>query len=1126
MRELIKSVISLTLALPLFGIKQVASILTKKELGETARSTASTIDTVTQTAQEKMGDRMQGLYKGGDILQRSVVDLIMGSVSGKAATAPPTPSGTVPVAHSEFSNGSLDPSTFIVIGDGLAAGMGDFGLSEVFQATSFPSLMAQQMRTPFNQALIEPPGIGDVIGFQRLPVRAPTIMQTTVLTDFPPTSAVHNLSIPGLLVSDAHTLRPMEPLVHRNDAKQTLANLTFGMPDLMHKPDKPLLTPIEYALAWKPTLAILSLGYDEVVKAAVDCQADLLPDTESFRAEYDRILTDLRTTGCKVVVMTIPDPADTALFSPLESAGKILKVHPNALMDAYHLRSGDRITVSGLVDIGCQTIIGEIAPLENKATASMEWLETVSNRVEALNKELVELSRSHGATVYDLNHFFRRLRETGISIGTRRFTADYLGGFFQLNGYYPGQAGQALIANELLVALNRMYGANFPMADVGLILETDPVADYRVSEGPALASLADLPKLATGATVTSGEVSDPGAGANEGKTTEASVPGLTLEAFKPTLPLKLPATRFQALPLNYDASYYGDAIRAVHCRTPQEAQWGSGRELLFGGLAMLNSHLRGNIGIRFSEPVNQISHFEVSHADGLTGEDGLLTAPQFFKLPGCHNSVKDDPVLISSGDLNLETGEATNLAFHFRFMNTALLSLVRANPKFPDVPISFPGMYGSAFARFEQREDGNLDFSFFGTTFVPLGAVLTDAIRFPLPFCSPTLEFATIPAAGAQLHPHINLSTKPPEEAEGIIPLDLPTNTILEFTPHSHNTAYGDEFTLNADEFGGRATGRSHLTGRVEIQFGERFGNTVSVAVASIGPGGLLYTPNPPPSTLTETFPGRLYGGFMGHNETLRFPKISYAIENPYCLDDPFELCVGAVDLSTGRLLHEMLHRGLVGQNIFMALLEVEPRTPRASFEWRGPTLFERDARGQLVFRFKGQCRLLYPEGYLFPAPDLKNGIVIGPDSILDPFYWIQAMHHADDVDTVNKGNRENVEASSGERFSFQYKIPSQKGQPCQFEYENHTLGGKYVMHRLNWCSFINSRTSNAKPGNYDTVSFTGYGTWSLDTDPIPRLTSVQISTSKESPYVSILIDAGYVSNVNTKPLKLEDLQP
>jgi len=1124
-REIIKSMISFSLAVPLLGVKQITSLLSHKDPGKAGRDVASTLDAVTQTAQQRMGGRIEGLYRGGDIVQRSVVDLIARSVGVGGASQAADGSQERTVSDAEFSAGRLDVSTFVTLGGAVSAGMGDFGLSAEFQTTSFPAHLAQQMRTAFNQPLIEPPAIGDVAGFPRLPVRIPAIMQTTTLMDYPPTGAVHNLSIPGLCVTEARTLAPIEPLVHRNDAKQTLANLILGMPDMMHKPDKPLLTPLDYVLTWKPSFAVVSLGYDEIVEAAVQQEASLLPVLETFLSEYDHILSSLRGGGCEVLVTTLPYPGDTALFSPIDSAAKVLKIQPDALMEAFNLRAGDRVTVTGLMDIGGQLIAGEIAALDQKTTASLEWMERVETHVESLNRELIDLANRHGAVVYDMNGFFSRLRQTGISMGTRRFTADFLGGFYELNGYCPGPTGQALIANEILGLLNRTYGARFPLVDTGVILTSDPVADYRIAEGPTLAGV-NLPRRVT---VEQHEAAPtPVAPASEQQTedTPAAAPGLPLEPFKPTLPLRLPSTRLQVLPLNHETSYYGDALRTVHCRTPEEAKWGSGRELLFGGLAMLNSHLRGNLLIRFSEPVNQITHFEASLQEGLTGDDGMLTAPQFYRLPGCHNSVKDDPNLVSSGDLNLDTGEVTSLAFHFRFMNTALLSLVRANPKFPDVPISFPGLYGSAWARFEQRADGNLDFSFFGTTFVPLGMVLTDPIRFPLPFCSPTLEFATIPAAGTQLHPHIHLSTKPPEEAEGIIPPDLPTNTILEFTPHSHHTSYGDEFGLNAEEFGGGATGRSQLTGRVEIQFGERFGNSVSVAVASFAPGGLLYAPNPPPSTLTETFPGRLYGGFQGHNETLRFPKLQYQIKNPYCLDDPFELCVGAVDLKTGRLLHEMLHRGLVGQNIFMALLEVEPRTPRASFEWRGPALFERDARGQLIFRFRGACRLLYPEGYLFPAPDLKNGFAIGPDSALDPFYWIQAMHHTDETDFVKKGGRENVDASNGERFSFKYEIPGQLGRPGMFEYENHTLEARYVMHRLNWVSFINSRTSNVKPGNYDTVSFTGYGTWSLDTEPISRLATVQVSTSKESPYVSILIDSGYVSNVNTKPATLDDVLP
>src|SRR5262245_15462877 len=41
--------------------------------------------------------------------------------------------------------GSLDTSTFVVLGDGLAAGMGDFTLSADGQTRSFPAHLAAQM---------------------------------------------------------------------------------------------------------------------------------------------------------------------------------------------------------------------------------------------------------------------------------------------------------------------------------------------------------------------------------------------------------------------------------------------------------------------------------------------------------------------------------------------------------------------------------------------------------------------------------------------------------------------------------------------------------------------------------------------------------------------------------------------------------------------------------------------------------------------------------------------------------------------------------------------------------------------------------------------------------------------
>jgi hypothetical protein len=69
----------------------------------------------------------------------------------------------------------------------------------------------------------------------------------------------------------------------------------------------------------------------------------------------------------------------------------------------------------------------------------------------------------------------------------------------------------------------------------------------------------------------------------------------------------------------------------------------------------------------------------------------------------------------------------------------------------------------------------------------------------------------------------------------------------------------------------------------------------------------------------------------------------------------------------------------------------------------------------------------------------------------------------------------------------------------------------------LAWVSFTHSRAAT-RMGRPDTVTFTGYGSWSKDSSGAPHVAAVQVSTAREYPYVSIQIDGGLVSNVNTKP--------
>ena len=1014
----------------------------------------------------------------------------------------------------------MNPTSFIVLGDGLAAGASDFGLNEELQTFSFPAQVAARIGSPLPQPLIEAPGIGPVIGCPELPVRLPAQMQTTVLKEFPPSAPYGNLSIPGLRLADALTRRPITPVVHRSDALQTAVNLILGLPSLAMPGSRPPPTPLEYATFHHPTLALIALGYFDALDAAFKGDAAWIPDDVTFRVTYRSLLQPFGPLAATVVVSTIPDPADTAYFTRVVNATRVLKVEAPALSTLFGVDASDALTPAGLIEAGCRLLSRQPGPLPDGCVVRNSVIARISERVATLNAQIRSLADEMGAVVFDLHGVFQRVKREGVAAGARVLTADYLGGFYSLNGVYPGATGHGVIANALLQVLNRQFAMSYEPVDLAGLAAIDPVVDYRLAGGPAFT----MAEFATGRSGDR-EIGRPGdrkvAGSKDREVERSGHPevertrGPANEASSGRL--KLPPNREQVLALD-PSSFYGDALRAVHTRDARAAQFGSTPNLLFGGVCLFQSRLRGSIRITFSEPENDITHFEVTHEGGLSGDDGRLVAPQWFQLPCLTNQVADVPGAVSGGDLNLATGEVSNLSYSAAFMNSGLFALVSVNPRLPRRPVTFPGQYGSAWARFEQRPDGLLDFSFRGVTFLPLGAALDgDPVRFPLPFAGPAQQFASIPGAGSALHPHIYLTTKAPEaqphDAHGV---DIPENTIREHTAFTHNTAFGDTFTLNIEEHGGAGTGRSHLQGRVQIQFGARAGDSVPVLVSTLVPGGLLA--GLPESPIAQLFPGRLSPGLIGHDEVLHFPNTAYAVNNMTFVDDPFEFAIGSVDVRSGRLTGPLLYRGFIVHDMILALMQLEPRTPKSSWFFRGPARFERDGSGQIVFAFAGKDRVPYPEGYAFPQPDLRSAFIVGPRSTLDPFLYIEAMDGHAPSPSGKCGGEQHVVASNGQRFSYAYAIPGiPAGKAASFTYVNETTGGAFKMTSLLWVSFANAKRSGTGRAESDIVTFTGLGLWNQDS-PNPHFVSAQISTAPDAPYVSIQIDGGVLSNVNTRP--------
>lgn len=373
----------------------------------------------------------------------------------------------------------LDTTAFIVMGEGLAAGMANYGLSSVVQQYSFPAQVAAQMKTAFVQPLIQPPGIGDVIGYPGQEVKLQVYPQGSVREFYTvegskvasPPLLLMNLSVPGLTLAESLTLRPVLPVAQRN-MKQTVVNLILGFPQLFVK-NVPLWSQFEYAKAMFPSVALVELGYYEALDAAVNGDPNRMPDPAAFGANYNTVLAGLRSLQTQVIATTIPNPLDTAYFSTPAVAAQITATNSFVITAGFRVGEQDYLTRNALMTISNYFTNSTIGPLPAGSVLPAATAAAITNRVNALNTQIVNAAKANGAVVYDLNAFLRRIRLSGATVGNNTLTADYLGGFYSMDAVYPGPTGHSLIANDLINFINQTYSTSFPLVNVTAVAAED-----------------------------------------------------------------------------------------------------------------------------------------------------------------------------------------------------------------------------------------------------------------------------------------------------------------------------------------------------------------------------------------------------------------------------------------------------------------------------------------------------------------------------------------------------------------------------------------------------------------------------------------------------------------------------
>ena len=363
-------------------------------------------------------------------------------------------------------------TTYVSVGDSLAAGFESGSLVETHQNRSAPALIARQAGVQgFQQPLVSEPGIPPeltLVSLVPVPVIAPKAATSGAPKNLALARPYNNLAVPGATSADA--------LTRTTDAG--------GLHDLILRG---LGTQVQQAVALRPTAITLWIGNNDVLGAALRGRAIdgvTLTPTATFRATYGQIVAALKTTSAFIVAANLPDVTTI----PFVTTIRPYVVNPST--GAPVLVGGARVPLIGpsgslpstaLVTLAASTLLGQGigiptalggtgAPLPDEVVLDPSEIAIIQDHVAANNQAIREICGAANIPVLDVNGLLRELATTGRHVGGITLNGAFLsGGVFSYDGIHPNDVGYALMANEFIRVINAS-GGSLPPVDLGAVL--------------------------------------------------------------------------------------------------------------------------------------------------------------------------------------------------------------------------------------------------------------------------------------------------------------------------------------------------------------------------------------------------------------------------------------------------------------------------------------------------------------------------------------------------------------------------------------------------------------------------------------------------------------------------------
>ncbi|MGN7203053.1 SGNH/GDSL hydrolase family protein [Pedobacter sp. SAFR-022] len=401
------------------------------------------------------------------------------------------------------SNGEVDFSRYIAVGNSLTAGYADGGLYLEGQQNSFPEILAKQFKAVgggdfnspfFSEAQANGSGYLQFNGFG--PTGSPimgNVTNNTAWTSAARTSLAkydgtfNNYGVPEMKVA----------LLESNGYASN--NVYFARILGSAGGNSKYMDFVEAAMKdQKATFFSFWEGQNDILGFAYTGGSQPLTPVTQFETLYNRTVNRLiGDEGRKGVVGTIGDVLGVPYFNVVTLKalqGAVAAVMPNA---TFYVRTGANTTVMAdstfkfTLPLSSSGLIGVPDaqrrpyglhpgnPITSNWVLDPEEQAQIKARTNEYNAIIKEIAALNKLAIVDIDDLMNQFATPKMVNGAAISTAYITGNIFSLDGIHPTPLGNAITANAFIKAINQQYKASVPIVNI---------AHYRGVKFPAAAA--------------------------------------------------------------------------------------------------------------------------------------------------------------------------------------------------------------------------------------------------------------------------------------------------------------------------------------------------------------------------------------------------------------------------------------------------------------------------------------------------------------------------------------------------------------------------------------------------------------------------------------------------------------